>query len=260
MGVDITLGLVVLIAAIRGYMKGFVLQAIRLGSLAGGIYAAGPIRDYARPYIHPNFPTIAPELLDRLVWWAGSVVSYLAMNGLATWLYQSSKKRPLGEPEPDRADQGAGFVLGAAKGVLVASALALVIDQYALGHLKNIAWLEDQSRDSKALVWSREYQPAQKVWESPPVQTLVQHVRENGLMAAPFGFGTRGETLKTKAEEPAPPPADRQASAPAEPPLRLPQPPSLAIPTGPKPEPGSADFLRDFDRALEREGVLPKSR
>ena len=51
MGLDIALGIMVLLGAIRGWFRGFVLQAIRLGGLVGCVYAAGPIRDYARPHV-----------------------------------------------------------------------------------------------------------------------------------------------------------------------------------------------------------------
>ena len=48
MGLDIALGIMVLLGAIRGWFKGFVLQAIRLSGLVGCVYAAGPVRDYAQ--------------------------------------------------------------------------------------------------------------------------------------------------------------------------------------------------------------------
>ena len=45
MGLDIALGLMILLGAIRGWFRGFVLQALQLGGLVGCVYAAGPIRD-----------------------------------------------------------------------------------------------------------------------------------------------------------------------------------------------------------------------
>ncbi|HEY2158980.1 MAG TPA: CvpA family protein, partial [Isosphaeraceae bacterium] len=60
MGLDILLGLVILAAAVRGWFRGFVLQAIRLGGLVGAVYSAAPIRDAARPYVNEYLPSIRP--------------------------------------------------------------------------------------------------------------------------------------------------------------------------------------------------------
>ena len=42
MGLDLALGGLVLISAIRGWLKGFLVQAIRLAGLVASVYAAGP--------------------------------------------------------------------------------------------------------------------------------------------------------------------------------------------------------------------------
>ena len=75
MGLDIALGVMILLGAIRGWFRGFVLQAIRLGGLVGCVYAAGPIRDQARPHVVP-LPgrSIPPPMLDRMLWWSSAVV------------------------------------------------------------------------------------------------------------------------------------------------------------------------------------------
>ena len=51
MGLDVALGVIILIAAIRGWLQGFVYQAIRIGGLVAGIYLAAPVRDQAKPHI-----------------------------------------------------------------------------------------------------------------------------------------------------------------------------------------------------------------
>ena len=58
MGLDLTLGALVLIAALRGWFKGFLLQAIALSSLIGCVYIADPIRDFARPHAIDYLPGV----------------------------------------------------------------------------------------------------------------------------------------------------------------------------------------------------------
>ena len=66
MGLDLVLGGMVLVAAVRGWFKGFVVQAIRLGGLVAAVYAAGPVRDQIKPYALKYHPTIRPDLVDDM--------------------------------------------------------------------------------------------------------------------------------------------------------------------------------------------------
>src|SRR4051794_40995542 len=120
MGLDLALGVVVLLGAIRGWLKGFVLQAIRLTGLVACVYAADPVRDLVKPYVLPHLPSIRPELVDRIIWWSAAAVSYVVLVGLATLVHKLSRRQAFGIAEPRRNDQYAGFALGAVKGVLVA--------------------------------------------------------------------------------------------------------------------------------------------
>ncbi len=252
MGLDIALGLVVVAAAIRGYLKGFVLQAIRLAGLVACVFVADPIRDYALPQLAPSFPSIAPELLSRLLWWAAASISFAVITGLGGLTYRMSKHRTLGEAEPNYADQGAGFVLGAVKGLVAVVVLAFVCDRYAVEHLKNVAWLDEQAKGSQALAWSREYQPALKIWETRPVQMYVAHVRLNGLPAPSQSpveqvLNAATGTSQESTAEPDPPPADRQAKSAA--------PPQLKVPVRSGPKPGSPEFVKQYDEELRSLGI-----
>src|SRR5579871_7036479 len=119
MGLDILLALFILAAAVRGWFRGFVIQAIRLAGLVGSVYAAAPIRDAARPYVGPYLPTMRPELLDRLLWWTGGIACYVVTVGLASLAVKMARRRPFGETEPSRTDQFAGFLLGGIKGTIL---------------------------------------------------------------------------------------------------------------------------------------------
>ncbi len=116
MGLDIVLALIILGAGVRGWFRGFVLQAIRLGGLIGAVYSAAPLRDAARPYVNSYLPTIRPELLDRLLWWLAAILCYVVTVGLASLAVKMARRRPFGEVEQNRTDQFAGFLLGGIKG------------------------------------------------------------------------------------------------------------------------------------------------
>jgi uncharacterized membrane protein required for colicin V production len=190
MGLDLALGVIVLLAAVRGWLKGFLLQAIRLAGLVACVYVADPVRDVVKPYVGPHLPSIRPELVDRLLWWSAAAVSYVVLVGLATLITHQYRRQAFGLAEPRRNDQYAGFALGALKGLVVALFLVAGIERFALERVKGIAWAEEQFQTSKALKWSAQFQPVPRIWASPPVQHFVNHVQRMGLKAPPSAAAT----------------------------------------------------------------------
>lgn len=237
MGLDIILGLVILAAAVRGWFRGFVIQAIRLAGLVGSVYAAAPIREAARPYVVPYLPSMRPDLLDRLLWWTGAITCYVISVGLASLAVKMARRRPFGEIEPNRTDQFAGFLLGGVKGAIFVAFIVAGLQRHAVDRVKGIDWAEQQAKESYALQWDAQYHPAERVWTSTPVQHLVAEIRRKGLMTP--------DALLPGVEEKAP----LQAASTTSPP-RL----DLPVPAPRRLDPDSPDFTREFDRALETMG------
>jgi uncharacterized membrane protein required for colicin V production len=183
MGLDLALGGLVLLNGIRGFFKGFILQALRLAGLVACVYAADPVRDAAKPHVAGLLPTIRPDLVDRLLWWVAAGASYFLLVGIATLLVKLSRRRALGEAELNYNDRFAGFFLGLLKGMAIAAALAAGVQAYALDYLKAVTWAVQQAEGSRALEWNSRYQPWAKVWSSPPVQHYVSHIRRMGIQA-----------------------------------------------------------------------------
>jgi uncharacterized membrane protein required for colicin V production len=183
MGLDVALGIVILVAGLRGWLQGFVYQVIRLGGLIACVYLAVPVREQAKPYIVPYLPTIQPELIDRLLWWVAAVVSYAVLVGGLTLALKMTRRPEIpGMPlQRSRNDQFAGFLLGLAKGGLVAAFLVAALQKYAMDRIETIPWADEQARSSLALLWNREYRPASKIWHSVPVRQFVHHIQRNGL-------------------------------------------------------------------------------
>ena len=181
MGLDIALAIMILIAAVRGWMRGFILQAIRLGGLVSGIYLADPVRDLAKPHVIKYLSSLPPIFLDRMLWWTSAVLSYLVMVGLASLAVKMSRRRSFGEVEPSRLDQFAGFLLGGVKGAITVAFLVAGFHTYGLSWARGVDWADEQVKTSHALVWNEQYQPAVKIWNSPPVQVLVERVQTRGL-------------------------------------------------------------------------------
>ncbi len=244
MGLDIALGVMILLGAIRGWFRGFLLQAVRIGGLVGSVYAAAPIRELAKPHVVPYLVSIRPDLLDRMLWWASAVTCYVLTVGFAGMAVRLHRRRPYGEPEPNRLDQLAGFVLASSKGAVVVAFLLAGLDKYALGWARKIPWADEQARTSQALAWNERYRPADRIWGAPPVQQFVAHVRQMGVSAASDPTGT--EKIGTA------PLQARAGSAPT---------PRLGLHGLPAmPDPTSADFVEEVDRALRQiESVSPRS-
>lgn len=240
MGMDLALGAVVLIAAIRGWMRGFISQSVRLAGFVACFYLAGPVRDQARPHVLSRMPRIDPALMDRMLWWASAAASYVVVVGAATLLIKLARRPdPSGKAEARRDDQFAGFLLGGAKGALVAVFLLAGWQKYAEEIGGRVEWAARLTEGSKTLEWNKKYEPAPKIWEAPPVRRFVDHIRRNGLGKPP---------------EPAPTETpDGQVAA-----VRTPSPlrvvPRLEIPE-PKEsvaEPVSSDFAPEVLADLER--------
>jgi uncharacterized membrane protein required for colicin V production len=182
MGLDLTLAVVVLIVAFRGWLHGFLSQSVRIASFIACVYLADPVRDHAKPYVAPYLETIQPDLVDRLLWWVSAVMTYVALVGIATLVVKMTKRPEIpGISETRRNDQFAGFLLGAMKGLLLAAFLAAGIQKYGLEQVKTVAWAEEQAKASWALQWSAAYQPVPRIWSSRPVQHFVNHVNRMGL-------------------------------------------------------------------------------
>lgn len=181
MGLDLALGGLVLVMAIRGWLKGFLLQAIRLAGLVLCVYAADPVRDQIKPRVIGHLPTIRPELVDRMLWWSAAVASYLILVGLATLAVKLYRRQPYGMDEPRRGDQFAGSLLGIAKALVIATFLVAAVEKYAVAHLKSVPWAEQQIETSRSMALNAQYHPVPRIWAAPPVQHFVRHVQRMGL-------------------------------------------------------------------------------
>jgi uncharacterized membrane protein required for colicin V production len=187
MGLDVALGVIILIAAIRGWLQGFIYQAIRIGGLIACVYLATPVRDQVKPYILPYLPSIHPDWVDRLFWWVAAFVTYVVLVGTTTLALKMTKRPEIpGMPaQRSRNDQFAGFLFGILKGALIAAFVAAAIQKYALEQIETIPWAEGQFKSSLALQWNRQYRPASKIWRSVPVRHLVNHVQRMGVDGPP---------------------------------------------------------------------------
>lgn len=214
MGLDVALLIVVLIAAIRGWLHGFVYQAVRLGGLVACVYLADPVRNQGKPYILRYLPSIPTEVMDRILWCVAAAASYVVLVG-ATTLFLKMTKRPEipgVPPQRSRNDQFAGFLLGTAKGLLVAAFMTHVIQAYALKQVEAVSWAKDQSRSSLALKWDGQYHPAARIWALVPVQHFVNHIQRMGdTPSSPAGLHEDGQSRpvvqtasRTEAESPSP--------------------------------------------------------
>lgn len=251
MGLDIALGVLVLLAGIRGWFKGFVRQAIPLGALVGCVFLADPLRELARPYATSYFPKFNAEVLNKILWWTSPVVAYVATSGVALMIVKSFRKKTYGEPEPNRADQGAGFTLGVAKGLIVTSWFASLIGVHGPKVYPQAPFAEKQAKESKAIEFAEQYHPAETLWKSKPVQIVVERVKTRGIWGDDDKPPIKERDEKDVKVETARPEA---ASDPVK--TASERPKTLSIPSGLNPD--SPEFMQDLEAALRREGIAPR--
>lgn len=188
MGLDLALGALILFSALRGWLKGFLVQAIRLGGLIASVYAAGPVRDQIKPYAAGQLVAVKPEVLDRLLWWVSGVGSFFVIVGVASLIVAVSRRKTFGMDEGNRADQFAGFGFGAIKGVVVAAFVIAALQTYAEPQLAQFPWAAEQKKESYAWQWHQEYRPAKRIWQAPPVKHFVARIQKMGLIGLPAGL------------------------------------------------------------------------
>jgi len=182
MGLDLALGVIILIAAFRGWLQGFVSQAVRITGLIACVYLAEPVRNYAKPYVFPYLPTIQPELVDRLLWWVSAAATYVVLVGFVTLILKMTRRPEIpGIRESGRNDQFAGFLLGAAKGLIAVAFLTAGVQKYAAKHLGVLPWAEEQVKTSWAFKCNEQYQPVARIWESTPVKHYIAQIHRMGL-------------------------------------------------------------------------------
>ncbi len=190
MGLDVALGILILIAAIRGWIQGFTHQFIRLGGLIASFYLAAPVRDEVKPHIREYIAAIPAEWVDRILWWLAVSVTDIVIVGFCT-LFVKMTRRPEvpGIPaQRSRNDQFAGFLLGLTKGALVSAFLVAGLVRYGLEQVESIPWAKEQVKTSQAIAWNDQYRPAVRIWRSGPVQHLAGQIYQNGLKGpAPSG-------------------------------------------------------------------------
>jgi uncharacterized membrane protein required for colicin V production len=182
MGLDLALGAIVAVGALRGWFRGFTSQVVRLIGLVACVYVADPAREQARPYIIAKMPAIDPGLMDRILWWVAAVLSYIVLVGLITLAIQLMRTPPASDKiSSRREDRTGGLVLGAAKALLIAAFLAAGVAKYGADLTRNIPWAERQTTGSYALAWTDKYQPVPRLWATPVVRNFVGQIQRNGL-------------------------------------------------------------------------------
>lgn len=259
MGLDLALAAVVLLAAVRGWFKGFISQAVGLSALAACVYIASPMRDAARPYARQYLPSMQDDILDRLLWWSSAVIAFIACTGVGNYLVRFRRRQPYGISEPNRANQGAGFVFGALKGAIIASFIAAGFAQFAPKYIPEDGAVANQAKASMSLAWNARYQPAERIWNSVPVRSFIAHVRANGLgdTAEAAEDAKQPETQSTAQTPPAnaeshvsPPKAERD-----EPVKTARRGPTLSVPREKPLDPQSPTFFDDVARDMKRLGI-----
>jgi uncharacterized membrane protein required for colicin V production len=182
MGLDVALVVVILIAAIRGWLQGFLYQVIRIGGLIACVYLAAPVRDQAKPYVATYLPVMPPDLVDQILWCVSASVTYIVIVGAATLALKMTRRPEIPGilPQRSRHDQFAGFLLGIAKGGLVGAFLVAALDIYGSKQIALIPWADQQAKSSLALRWNEQYHPAARIWHSAPVRHFVSQIQRMG--------------------------------------------------------------------------------
>lgn len=202
MGLDLALAGLVLVTAIRGWLKGFMVQAIRLLAFVASVYVAAPLRDEIKSRAIQYFPTIPPQITDQLLWWVSLVLSYVLMVGVASLALAIARRQTYGNGERGRGDQFAGFGLSLIKGAILAAFLLASVQKYGETYVASFPVAQEQTRESIAWKLNSEYQPANKLWKLPPVQLFVNQILQMGWKAPDSDASKDEVSARTESRSP----------------------------------------------------------
>ena len=149
-------------------------------------------------------------------------------------------------------------MLGAAKGLVAAAFVVAGIEKFLPLDMQKTEVVEEQAKTSRALAWSLEHHPADRIWRTQPVQTMVAEVRRYGL------DGSEPEDPPAAQAEPAPDSATvKSPEAPAQGSARDSAAPvktarrgsSLVLPPVPGAAPEERQALEEIDQELRDLGL-----
>jgi uncharacterized membrane protein required for colicin V production len=185
MGLDIVLGLVALIMAINGWRHGFWVQVMRLMCLVIGLYCAEPLAMRAEPFVAQHIRLENTGMLQRCLWWASWAVVYTLGSLVVGFAAKVSKwrKSPLqAELEPPaKFDPIFGFLFGLIKAGVAVAFIVSAVDHYAIPKIEHKEWAKKFVVESKALEYSRKYEPVPKILAAEPVKSILEIIQERGL-------------------------------------------------------------------------------
>ena len=168
MGLDLVLGLIILIAALRGWFKGFTNQAVRIAGFIACFYLADPVREQARPYVLAKLPTHRSRIAgpDPLVDLRGRLVH--RPGGIQHPGHPVDAHCPgPGVPRSRRDDRFAGSSSARPRDCFSWLSWPRAFRNTAIDLAHNFPWTERQTEGSYALQWTDRYQPVPRIWSCP---------------------------------------------------------------------------------------------
>jgi membrane protein required for colicin V production len=139
---DIAVLAVCALFALRGALRGFVWQAVRLVALFAALWGASACDDPLAERLRAWFPALPPASVPFVAW--GAV--FVALLLLGAWVAHLARNL-IQRADLTSMDRVAGCVLGAATGLFFAT-LLLVVGGALLDAFQERALLEDAVHDS----------------------------------------------------------------------------------------------------------------
>ena len=200
MGLDLALAGIVLVTAIRGWFKGFMVQAIRLAAIVASVYVAAPLRDEIKSRAMEYLPKIPPQALDRLLWSVAVTISFVLLSGVASFAVAIVRRQTYGTNDSGPGDRFAGFGFGIVKGVIIVAILLSLVQNFGEKYLLSIPMAQEQTKESFAWKLNSDYHPGDRIWAFPPVQLFVNQVKQMG-MTTPESSASSPSSVPTAKDE-----------------------------------------------------------
>lgn len=177
MGIDIFFGIVLFIAAWRGYRRGFAEQMLLWAGLVVAFLFAEPIAKWSEPRIGAKLTYFPEHLRPSVLYLLAIVAVWLAIYITGSINLSVYRKRIYGENRPSRPDRILGFGMGAAQGALVVSILTFLW-VYVPQSIRTSEAVQKEYAASRGVQFAEEYRVVERIIDTEEVQRAWGHVKQ----------------------------------------------------------------------------------
>lgn len=175
MWIDVAMGLVLALGALRGFRVGFAKPMVHLTGLVAGLLAAEPLSHWVAEHAGERLAFLPAAIRPAALFFACLVAMYAVLTLVGCSYLRWYRTQFLGENKPSFGDRFVGIGLGLVKGAIVIYIAAFGASRFvpALLHHESV---REMIAASKGVPLLRRHQPIEWVLRTEHAQRVARHL------------------------------------------------------------------------------------